>query len=118
MEELIIKIYRKTKEITDGKVADYIPHLANVNPELYAISYCDIKGKIHNIGDYQNDFCLQSCSKPLNYCLARMLHTDDGSTNGTIDDGSTNDELSIDGSIKKEDVHNHCLLYTSPSPRD
>ena len=74
MEDLIIKIYNETKEIKGGKVADYIPHLANVNPELYAISYCDIKGKIYNIGDYQNDFCLQSCSKPLNYCLARMLN--------------------------------------------
>ena len=45
-----------------------------------------------------------------------MLHTDDGSTNGTIDDGSTNDELSIDGSIKKEGVHNH--VGYEPSGRE
>lgn len=112
LNEIVDKIYNETKDIKDGKVADYIPHLANVNPELYAISYCDIKGKMHSVGDYNNDFCLQSCSKPLNYCLARMLHTDDGST----DDGSTINGLTVDGSIKKEHVHNH--VGYEPSGRE
>ena len=28
----------------------------------------------YNIGDTDNEFCIQSCSKPLNYCLARMIN--------------------------------------------
>ena len=28
---------------------------------------------MHNIGDYDIDFCLQSTSKPFSYCIAREL---------------------------------------------
>ena len=59
-----------------GKVADYIPQLANVNPDLYGICFCDVAGKIYARGDSENAFCLQSCSKPLSYCLARTLRDD------------------------------------------
>ena len=71
MEKLIREIYEDTKGNTDGKVADYIPQLAEVNPEMYGISFCDLNGNIMAVGDSENHFCLQSCVKPLNYCLAR-----------------------------------------------
>ena len=38
MEKLIREIYEDTKGNTDGKVADYIPQLAEVNPEMYGIA--------------------------------------------------------------------------------
>ncbi len=75
-KELIDSIYISTKDITDGKVADYIPQLAKVNPNKYGISVFDIKGQGYSIGDTNDKFCLQSCSKPLNYCLARSLNSD------------------------------------------
>ena len=34
-------------------------------------SLCDLNGNIMAVGDSENHFCLQSCVKPLNYCLAR-----------------------------------------------
>ena len=74
-KELIDSIYISTKDITDGKVADYIPQLAKVNPNKYGISVFDIKGQGYSIGDTNDKFCLQSCSKPLNYCLARSLNS-------------------------------------------
>ena len=74
-KRIITKIYEKTLTNNSGKVADYIPQLAQVNPDLYGISFCSVNGEIFNIGDTDNEFCLQSCCKPLNYCLARNLST-------------------------------------------
>ena len=73
MQELIKTIeaiYHEIKDIQGGKVADYIPELASVDKDLLAISVCNTKGEIYNIGDYKKHFCLQSCSKPLSYCIA------------------------------------------------
>ena len=76
IKEIIDSLYNETKDISDGKVADYIPQLAEINPELYGISFCSVKGETYNIGDHSQTFCLQSCSKPLTYCLARMINKD------------------------------------------
>ena len=62
-------IYEKTKNHNLGKLADYIPQLANVNPDLYSISICSIDGQIYNKGDYNVEFCVQSCSKPITYLI-------------------------------------------------
>tara|TARA_Y100000389_G_scaffold186194_3_gene206303 strand:- start:966 stop:2390 length:1425 start_codon:yes stop_codon:yes gene_type:complete len=72
-EELINSIYNDLINNTHGDVADYIPQLGKVNPDLFAISVCDINGDIINKGDYTIDFCIQSCSKPLSYCIAHEL---------------------------------------------
>ena len=72
IKHIIDEIYNETLDIDSGNVANYIPQLAEVNPELYGISFCSVQGETYNIGDHTQDFCLQSCSKPLNYCLARM----------------------------------------------
>ena len=68
--KIINKIYYELKDIDGGKVADYIPELACVNHDLFGISVCHVNGEIHNIGDCNKYFCLQSCSKPLSYCIA------------------------------------------------
>lgn len=70
IKNIINKIYSELKDIDGGKVADYIPELACINPNYFAISVCNVNGEIYNIGDYNKYFCLQSCSKPLSYCIA------------------------------------------------
>jgi len=70
-------IYEKTKNNNNGKLADYIPQLKNVNEELYGISICTIDGQIYNKGDYENEFCVQSCSKPITYLIASELNGQD-----------------------------------------
>jgi glutaminase len=71
IENIIDTIYDNTKENTKGEVASYIPQLANVNPDLYGIACCSIDGSIKEVGDSSVYFSIQSCSKPINYCLAR-----------------------------------------------
>lgn len=66
----IIDIFKDTEGNTDGKVADYIPQLARVNPKLYAVSICTVDGQRFSYGDYNKSFCLQSTCKPINYCIA------------------------------------------------
>jgi glutaminase len=70
IKKIITKIYNDLKDIEGGKVADYIPELACVKPEKFAISVCHVNGETFNIGDCESFFCLQSCSKPLSYCVA------------------------------------------------
>jgi glutaminase len=73
LKQIITDIYNDLKSNNEGKVADYIPQLAKVNPELFGVSVCFPDGKIIDIGDTNEEFCIQSCSKPLSYCLARQL---------------------------------------------
>ena len=66
----IEKIFEKVSLNEDGEVASYIPQLANVDPGQFGMSLCTIDGQRFSLGDYKTDFCVQSCTKPVNYCLA------------------------------------------------
>lgn len=74
LQKTITEIFENLKNNNGGKVADYIPQLAEVDPKKFAISVCLVNGKTINVGDYDEHFCLQSCSKPLSYCIARELN--------------------------------------------
>ena len=63
MEDDIDNIYKKLKKSHIGKNADYIPELKKVNHNLYAISIYTVDGYVYNIGDYETEFSIQSCSK-------------------------------------------------------
>lgn len=65
----ITRMYHELKAESKGKVASYIPQLAEVNPDLFAISICTISGQRFSIGDVGVDFSLQSVSKPITYCM-------------------------------------------------
>ena len=68
--EDIENIYLKLKNTKGGKNADYIPELKKVNPNLYAISIFTIDGYEYDIGDYDTEFSIQSCSKVFTLALA------------------------------------------------
>jgi glutaminase len=53
-----------------GQVADYIPQLARVNPDQFAVSICTIDGQRLNFGTYTEAFTFQSSVKPILYCAA------------------------------------------------
>ncbi|KAM9671659.1 glutaminase liver isoform, mitochondrial isoform 2-T2 [Trichechus inunguis] len=64
------RIFEDAKELTGGKVAAYIPHLAKSNPDLWGASLCTVDGQRHSVGHTKIPFCLQSCVKPLTYAVA------------------------------------------------
>jgi len=69
-KEEINNIYDKIKNNINGNVADYIPQLAKVDSKLLGISITTIDGQIYSKGDTDYHLCVQSCSKPISYCIA------------------------------------------------
>jgi len=73
--EDIKQIYNKILNIKqEGKNADYIPDLKKDNPNIYAISVCNIKGEIMNFGDYETEVGIESASKVFTLALALNIH--------------------------------------------
>ncbi|GAA1943723.1 glutaminase A [Streptomyces durmitorensis] len=68
------RMHREILPTRSGEVAGYIPQLARVDPEQFAISVCTVDGQRHSIGDSAVPFCVQSVSKTISYCLALEEH--------------------------------------------
>ncbi len=66
----IHRLYDKYKNLTEGLPAQYIPELAKVDPDQFAIAITDCQGKTFTVGDADKTFTLQSTSKPFVYALA------------------------------------------------
>jgi glutaminase len=47
-----------------GHLADYIPELANANPNRLALAMSTVDGEIYSVGDDDVEFTIQSISKP------------------------------------------------------
>ncbi len=71
-------LFIATAENRAGAVADYIPQLSRVDPDLFGAAVCTVDGQRWARGDAQIDFCVQSCCKPINYCLALEEHGEAG----------------------------------------
>ena len=70
LTNIIEEVYKKVEPNKNGENADYIPQLAQVDPEQFAISITTIDGQHFSIGDHDKQFCIQSCSKPISYIIA------------------------------------------------
>jgi glutaminase len=68
--DALSELYHETANVSGGKNADYIPELAAVNSELFAIAAVDTNGRFWSIGDDTVHFSLQSTVKPLLYLHA------------------------------------------------
>ena len=53
-----------------GQQATYIPPLAEVNPDQFAMAVVSVDGQLLELGDSDTDFSVQSACKPFNYCFA------------------------------------------------
>ncbi|MBE9206707.1 glutaminase A [Nostoc sp. LEGE 06077] len=67
-------LHSKYKSLQEGAVANYIPELAKVNPDLFSICIVTVDGQVYEVGDYQQLFTIQSMSKVFAYGLALEDH--------------------------------------------
>lgn len=63
IRKAVEEAYETVKSTKGGKNADYIPFLANVDPDLFAISVCLPDGTLISAGDSQHIFGIESISK-------------------------------------------------------
>jgi len=56
--------------LLEGKVADYIPALANVNPKQFGMTLTLFDGTQYSVGDADTAFSIQSISKVFTFTLA------------------------------------------------
>lgn len=57
-----------------GKLADYIPELADADPDKLAVALATLDGPVHAAGDVDTRFTIQSISKPFVYAMALHEH--------------------------------------------
>jgi glutaminase len=76
--QTVHRLFEETRSNRTGHVATYIPQLGRVEPEQYGLALCTIDGQRLHLGDSDVEFCVQSCCKPINYCLALEAHGETG----------------------------------------
>lgn len=70
-QEVLKEIQQEIKPfLSQGKVASYIPALANVDDKKFAMSLVLFDGSTYNIGDFNHQFSIQSISKVFTFTLA------------------------------------------------
>ncbi|MGM0526725.1 MAG: glutaminase A [Pseudomonadota bacterium] len=77
LNRLLQDIYDEALTIKKGKVADYIPALAAVNPDYCALTLATLDGEVFNVGDTKQQFSIQSVSKIFGLMLAMERLGDD-----------------------------------------
>lgn len=63
--------YEKTKDVKEGKNADYIKELANVSSDIFGIAIVTVDGQIFTIGDIESEVSIQSISKA--FVMAKVI---------------------------------------------
>ncbi len=71
LEEIHAELLPRTGE---GRVADYIPPLAHVDPQQFGIALVDLDGKVSAAGDADTAFSVQSVSKVFLLTMALGKH--------------------------------------------
>jgi glutaminase len=67
-------VLQRLAENTGGLVADYIPQLSHVDPDLFGIALASLEGRVYSAGDAGEMFTIQSVSKPFVYAMALLDH--------------------------------------------
>jgi len=74
VEEILRDAHSRYAGERAGSVADYIPVLAEVDPELFGLAVIEVGGGLHDAGDALHPFSIQSISKMFVYALAIQEH--------------------------------------------
>ncbi|MDI3318327.1 glutaminase A [Pinibacter soli] len=71
IERLLNEAYTKFKDVKEGKNADYIKELANVDPNIFGIALVTTDGTVYTKGDISSMVSIQSVSKV--FVMAQVL---------------------------------------------
>src|SRR5512139_3842293 len=63
IEDILNEAYNKFKDLREGKNADYIKELANVDPNIFGIAIVTTDGTVYTKGDVESMVSIQSISK-------------------------------------------------------
>lgn len=69
VESLVEAAHRRCRADTAGAVADYIPVLAEADPNWFGVCVAEVDGGVHTSGDCDIEFSIQSISKAFVYAL-------------------------------------------------
>ena len=69
IDDLVAAAHARGLRHSEGTVADYIPILAQADPELFGLCVVDVDGGVHEVGDTGARFSIQSISKAFVYAL-------------------------------------------------
>jgi len=70
VEAVVREAYEKFKTDTNGKNADYIPYLAQVDSKLFGVAVVTTDNQVFTLGDVNYSFSIQSISKVFTLALA------------------------------------------------
>lgn len=70
ISDLLAEAHRRYATHHDGTVADYIPVLAEADPSSFGLSLVAVDGAVHEVGDTEVQFSIQSISKAFVFALA------------------------------------------------
>ena len=68
LQRVVDEAYARFKGDVSGKNADYIPYLASVPSNLFAVVIVTADGQVFSAGDINYAFSIQSCSKVFTMC--------------------------------------------------
>jgi len=74
LQAYLEELHSRYHPLRDGAVADYIPELAKANPDWFSICIVTVEGQVFKVGDYTQEFTIQSASKPFVYGRALEDH--------------------------------------------
>lgn len=67
-------LHEQYRQLSEGKVADYIPELAEADPDWFGICVVTTDGQVYDVGDCEQLFTIQSMSKAFTFGLALEDH--------------------------------------------
>ena len=71
IEAALKKAYNDYRKLEEGANADYIPALAEVDPNVYGIALVTTDGKVYTVGDLKTEVSIQSISKV--FTMAKVI---------------------------------------------
>lgn len=69
IQQMLRDAYDRFRHGDEGRVADYIPALACVPRDLFAVCLAGVDGELYTVGDADHVFTIQSVSKPFVFAL-------------------------------------------------